>query len=481
MGKRFFNRAAIGILILVLFDHGLCLSEKGRIALQKALGGVDLEKRLERLQKLGRHRGRTGSNNTRPIPTLPNLTGEDGALAAEDTPSGDGSSILEVNRVEGVDEYLFDGDIILTDEELSALENQAESSARKKRQISTTSTNWADNTVFYYFDATIPAGNQAYIKTVLKYLSGRTCLNFVEDATAPNRIQVFDGAGCYSAVGMRGGEQPLSLSQGCIVIGTVAHEFMHALGALHMHMRDDRDNHIKVDLTNVPEARQHNFIKEASTINLTPYEYGSNMQYSRGAFANSGSSLIPLIPRFLRTLGAQTISFYDVHMINTQYKCYAACAGNMPKCVNGGVPNPKNCANCICPAGYGGALCNLRPAACGVTLTATTAWQTKKVAVGEAAIITTSDSYKTCVDWIKAPAGKKVQIRVTAMQGVNCNDGCWTHAIEAKIMADKKMTNSRICCSGQLNQIWPSALNPTPIVSYSIRRVATFTYQYRYV
>ncbi|XGW31052.1 hypothetical protein V3C99_009761 [Haemonchus contortus] len=301
MGKRFFNRAAIGILILVLFDHGLCLSEKGRIALQKALGGVDLEKRLERLQKLGRHRGRTGSNNTRPIPTLPNLTGEDGALAAEDTPSGDGSSILEVNRVEGVDEYLFDGDIILTDEELSALENQAESSARKKRQISTTSTNWADNTVFYYFDATIPAGNQAYIKTVLKYLSGRTCLNFVEDATAPNRIQVFDGAGCYSAVGMRGGEQPLSLSQGCIV-----------------------------------------------------------------------------------------------------------------------------------------------PAACGVTLTATTAWQTKKVAVGEAAIITTSDSYKTCVDWIKAPAGKKVQIRVTAMQGVNCNDGCWTHAIEAKIMADKKMTNSRV-------------------------------------
>ncbi|XGW31051.1 hypothetical protein V3C99_009760 [Haemonchus contortus] len=168
-------------------------------------------------------------------------------------------------------------------------------------------------------------------------------------------------------------------------------------------------------------------------------------------------------------------------MINTQYKCYTACAGNVPKCVNGGVPNPRNCAVCNCPAGYGGALCNLKPAACGATLTATAAWQAKKVAVGDAAITTTSDSYKTCVDWVKAPAGKKVQIRVTAMQGVNCNDGCWTQAIEPKIMADKKMTNSRICCTGQLNQIWSSALNPTPIVSYSIRRVATFTYQYRYV
>nr|CDJ93076.1 C. briggsae CBR-NAS-29 protein [Haemonchus contortus] len=267
MDKRFCNRVAIGILILVLFDYGLCLSEKGRLALQKALRGVDLEKRRERLHKLGGNRGEFGSNHTRPIPILPDPTGEDEALGAEEMSRGDGSSIVDVNRMEGVDEYLFE----------------------------------------------------------------------------------------------------------------------------------------------------------------------------------------------------------------------AACAGNVPKCVNGGVPNPRNCAVCNCPAGYGGALCNLKPAACGATLTATAAWQTKKVAVGDAAITTTSDSYKTCVDWVKAPAGKKVQIRVTAMQGVNCNDGCWTQAIEPKIMADKKMTNSRICCPGQLNQIWPSALNPTPIVSYSIRRVATFTYQYRYI
>ncbi|XGW31049.1 hypothetical protein V3C99_009759, partial [Haemonchus contortus] len=476
MAQRFCNRVAIGIMILVLFDHGLCLSEKGRLALQKALPNVDLKKRHERLQKLGGLRGRGRSNSTRPIPTLPNLTREDGALAGEEMSSGsDGSSIVAVNSVEGLDEYLFEGDILLTDEELSALENEndedgVENSARKKRQISSISTNWENNTVFYYFDASIGAANQAYIRSTLKYLSSRTCIDFVENPTAPNRIQVFDGSGCYSSVGMKGNEQTISLAQGCIVIGTVAHEFMHALGALHMHMRDDRDDHLRVDLTNVPEAKQSNFLKQTRSINHSPYEYGSTMHYSRDAFTTSGDSMIPLIPRFKQTMGTKTISFYDLHMINAQYKCYAACAGKIPSCVNGGVPNPRNCAVCNCPAGYGGALCNLR-----------TAWQTKKVTVGDATMTTTSQSYKMCVDWIKAPAGKKVQIRVTALQGVKCNDGCWTHAIEAKIMADKKMTNSRICCSGQLNQIWPSALNPTPIVSYSIRQAATFTYQYRYV
>ncbi|VDO66487.1 unnamed protein product [Haemonchus placei] len=581
MGKRLFNRAAIGILILVLFDHGLCLSEKGRIALQKALRGVDLEKRLERLQKLGRHRGRAGSNNTRPIPTLPDLTGEDasiffccGALAAEDMPSGDGSSILEVNRVEGVDEYLFDGDIILTDEELKALENQAESSARKKRQISTTSTNWADNTVYYYFDATIPAGNQAYIKAVLKYLSGRTCINFVENPTAPNRIQVFDGAGCYSAVGMRGGEQPLSLSQGCIVIGTVAHEFMHALGALHMHMRDDRDNHIKVDLTNVPEARQHNFIKEASTINLTPYEYGSNMHYSRGAHFQM--SILKNATKGYRNLvdtGGefdQTVQDRSLPFLFPTERMWGALAGEEMSSGSDGssivaVNSVEGLDEYLFEGDIlltdeelsalenenendeGGARKKRQISSISKNWENNTVFYYFDASIGAAnqAYIRSTLKYlssRTCIDFVENPtAPNRIQVfdgsgcySSVGMKGneqtLSLAQGCivigtvaheFMHALgalhmhmrddrddhlkvdltnvpEAKQSNFLKQTRSinhspyeygstmhyssdAICCSGQLNQIWPSALNPTPIVSYSIRQAATFTYQYRYV
>ncbi|VDO80109.1 unnamed protein product [Haemonchus placei] len=166
--------------------------------------------------------------------------------------TADEGTIEEVNQREGVDEFLFNGDMILTDEQLAAFENELGNQTRQKRQVATYATRWTNNKVFYYFDATITTANQAYVRKQLKYLSDRTCITFVEDATATNRIKVFDGAGCYSSVGMRGGEQSLSLTNGCFVVGTVAHEFMHALGALHMQMRHDRDTYIRIDLTNVP-------------------------------------------------------------------------------------------------------------------------------------------------------------------------------------------------------------------------------------
>ncbi|KAK6013781.1 hypothetical protein OSTOST_20878 [Ostertagia ostertagi] len=186
--------------------------------------------------------------------------------------------------------------------------------------------------------------------------------------------------------------------------------------------------------------------------------------------------------RYLRTMGAKTISFYDIHMINVFYQCYAACQGKEAKCVNGGLSNPRHCSTaCVCPAGYGGALCNVRPPACGATLATTATWTTRKVTVGDPAITTNSNAYKMCTDWIRAPAGKIAQIRVTELKGVNCVRGCWIHAIEPKIDTDKHLTNARYCCPADLKQILPSRINPTPVVSYSIRRAATFTYQYRHV
>ncbi|VDO53286.1 unnamed protein product [Haemonchus placei] len=301
------------------------------------------------------------------LTNVPETSDEDGTMP------GDIVSIIKVNEKAGIDRHLFDGDILLGNTDLRTLTNTPKGGARQKRQVVYDSNKWPNNKVFYYFDSTIPPANQAYIRTVLNYLSARTCIDFVVDATAPNRIKVLDGAGCYSSVGMRGGEQVISLSSDCIIIGTIAHQFMESLGAAHTHQRFDRNDSIIVDLTNVP------------------------------------------------------------------------------------------------------------PPACGATLTATTTWVTRKVTVGDPKITTTSSTYKMCTDWVKAPAGKKVQIRVTALQGVNCTNGCWVHAIEPKIDTDKRLTNARICCPAQLNSILPSRINPTPIVFYSIRRAATFTYQYRYV
>ena len=52
--------------------------------------------------------------------------------------------------------------------------------------------------------------------------------------TETNYIRIISGGGCYSYLGMIGGAQDLSLqAYGCTYIGTVAHEFIHALGIPH--------------------------------------------------------------------------------------------------------------------------------------------------------------------------------------------------------------------------------------------------------
>lgn len=81
---------------------------------------------------------------------------------------------------------------------------------------------------------------------------------------------------------MIGGEQTLSLGDGCEVIGTSAHEFTHALGIWHTQMRSDRDYFVTIDMTYVPPGYQGNFDKLVAADNIiyTPYEYGSFMQYS---------------------------------------------------------------------------------------------------------------------------------------------------------------------------------------------------------
>ncbi|PIO71803.1 astacin [Teladorsagia circumcincta] len=154
-----------------------------------------------------------------------------------------------------------------------------ESSTRVKRQGSVRGARWANNTVYYYFNDDVV--DKVLIRMRMKYIRDRTCINFVENATAPNRIKVIlQGDTCTSHIGMKGGEQPVSLPDILVDIGGVYHELMHTLGFLHMYVRPDRDTYIKVHLANVKEEMKATFTKESRTLNYTPYEYGSLMHHS---------------------------------------------------------------------------------------------------------------------------------------------------------------------------------------------------------
>ncbi|PIO53856.1 hypothetical protein TELCIR_24793, partial [Teladorsagia circumcincta] len=84
-----------------------------------------------------------------------------------------------------------------------------ESSIRVKRQGSVVEP-VGENTVYYYFNDDVV--DKVLIRMRMKYIRDRTCINFVENATAPNRIKVIlQGESCTSHIGMKGGEQTISL------------------------------------------------------------------------------------------------------------------------------------------------------------------------------------------------------------------------------------------------------------------------------
>ena len=63
---------------------------------------------------------------------------------------------------------------------------------------------------------------------------------------------------CWSFVGRIGGQQPISLSPPkngqpkCLgSVGKPIHEVLHALGVLHEHSRNDRDDYIEINEENI--------------------------------------------------------------------------------------------------------------------------------------------------------------------------------------------------------------------------------------
>ena len=66
---------------------------------------------------------------------------------------------------------------------------------------------------------------------------------------------------CNSNVGRTGGQQLVSIDQGCLYVGLIIHELMHAAGFYHEQCRTDRDDHVVVNWDNIQEGFKLNFNK----------------------------------------------------------------------------------------------------------------------------------------------------------------------------------------------------------------------------
>ena len=74
------------------------------------------------------------------------------------------------------------------------------------------------------------------------------------------------------------------------------HEFIHAIGFLHEHVRPDRDSYVKIIKENIISGYESQFDRaDGSKTFGVPYDGRSVMHYSRKAFSNNTKDTIQSI------------------------------------------------------------------------------------------------------------------------------------------------------------------------------------------
>ncbi|MBL8506926.1 MAG: hypothetical protein JNM11_00570 [Chitinimonas sp.] len=157
-------------------------------------------------------------------------------------------------------------------------------------------TRWPNNTLYYTFDPVLTQKKRDVIIAGMKLITDKTAIKFVERTNQPNYAKFTSSGGCWAYAGMKGGEQPISIGDGCEKAGVVAHEIIHTLGWMHEHMRPDRDNYVTVFEENISDTLKSQFTKlRADQVDSTgSYDIDSVMHYPTWAFSkNQKPTILP--------------------------------------------------------------------------------------------------------------------------------------------------------------------------------------------
>ncbi|KAH8378320.1 hypothetical protein KR093_010743 [Drosophila rubida] len=192
---------------------------------------------------------------------------------------------------------------------------------------------WPDRIVYYFINSYIDQEHRNHIIRGIRLLEASSCLIFKEATSdQPYYVNVTsEPGGCYSYVGYRNRVQQLnlqnnSLDVGCFRLGTIVHEFLHALGFYHQQSTWNRDEYVRIVEENITDGMEHNFDKyDNKTVDNygTAYDYGSVMHYPTTAFSKNGEmTIVPLEEGAEKVMGQRLqMSAADIDKLNTMYKC----------------------------------------------------------------------------------------------------------------------------------------------------------------
>ncbi|KAL3848274.1 hypothetical protein ACJMK2_019142 [Sinanodonta woodiana] len=255
---------------------------------------------------------------------------------------------------------LMELDMLLTKQQYYSLYEQPNSTLirSKRKAVSTPLLRWTNGEIPYrFYPGHFDQRDQYMVRQAMTEWERYTCLRFREATSSDINVIVFrDTEGCYSQLGMVGGQQVIALSSnGCRYTGLYLHEIGHAIGLVHEHQLPNRDDYVEILTENVQPELLDQFTKYTSQavdqMNVS-YEYSSVMHYGVTAFSKNGvlKTIRVKFPEKEASIGEvymKELSFTDVEIVNKMYRCPAKCNPSI-QCSGGYVD--ENC-RCVCKNG----------------------------------------------------------------------------------------------------------------------------------
>jgi hypothetical protein len=151
---------------------------------------------------------------------------------------------------------------------------------------------WAGGVIPYTIDAAVTQQNRTRLRNAMDELESICNVTYIPRTNQANWINVRNGGGNSSSVGMVGGQQNINLvSWGTHYV--IIHELMHALGVWHEQQRSDRGIYVTINYANMQAGYEGNFDIRAGAAPHGPFDFESVMMYDDCSFSiccNPGST-----------------------------------------------------------------------------------------------------------------------------------------------------------------------------------------------